>query len=779
MKSEYEVSLERDLLGAKRFEAKYGKKAIRESLEESEELQQASIWMVGMGDKDEKIVEWTNELWAAQDFSLFDNIKEWTRNLLYCQNHQFVEWNNNRRRYMRTPTVKDRIRSINPVLPKVVNYRTNILTQNKPSVKVNAATMSPQDVEKAQYLSDLFNYHWLDKNIHKLIIEARLWAAKCGSGFIQTLWDENAGNKVPTTKYIPFEVPQPPIMVETPMGPIPQAQPPLQTYKEAYVIIGEDGQEIYSPVEEEVPDEQDPTKVTLKRMPIPDRCPLLPEGDVRLRVLGPYEVRFQYGRPLRDSWYYQVGRTLTGLEIVMEYPESEEVLKTCNDSLNSDSISDWRSLLSDVNYTPSYTGYSAASQRISDKKYFVLETWIFPKNELLRELWGDRGCKIITIGDKILSKEPLPQWALNDLNITQIIEIPEEGNGYGKSLCRDLVPIQDDINRMQTLMLEREFARSRPLLAALRGGGLEAAAVSGAPYNMITYKSVAHKPEILNFANSGSPGLDSFYATLSSNMYNLASMNEASQGRLPAAGIAAKAIYALQYADKESFAMTSNLQDESLRDLARSIAAICREEYTDLRKVRIVGDNGEYLLESEISPEHLDTNADYYIVPGSMLAINRESVKNELITAVQAGIPIPPDVQMRALDSGAPDAFRESYDPQVAHAKNVLHRIVRKGETGIQPEPWDNAQVHMHVLGTFLLDSQSLAIPERRQEVARLWQAYAMTLQPPPMAQPGDTPPDGGGTQEPSQGSGPELVESMAQNARPPEPPQAGAPLTF
>jgi hypothetical protein len=50
-------------------------------------------------------------------------------------------------------------------------------------------------------------------------------------------------------------------------------------------------------------------------------------------------------------------------------------------------------------------------------------------------------------------------------------------------------------------------------------------------------------------------------------------MNDASTGKLPSAGLAAKAIYALQYADEQSITEASALQDTALKQLAEALDA--------------------------------------------------------------------------------------------------------------------------------------------------------------------------------------------------------------
>lgn len=252
-------------------------------------------------------------------------------------------------------------------------------------------------------------------------------------------------------------------------------------------------------------------------------------------------------------------------------------------------------------------------------------------------------------------------------------------------------------------------------------------------------------------------------------------MNEASTGQLPSAGLAAKAIYALQYADERSITEVSNAQDDALQRLAAALDAVTRWEYQEARKVRVVGENRFYLAEAEIRPEHLQAKVDYRFVPGSMLERQKEAVKNEIMQWLEAGL-IDPARAARLLPTAVPGGLRRSHDLHEAKARRQVQRIIEGRGSEVTPEPWDRPDVHVMVLEETMLAANFHHYSEEVQaRIVQLWQAYRTEMQPPPQAAQG-----GGGPAPGAQAQGggqppigaaeqdfptPEAVATLEQNA--------------
>jgi hypothetical protein len=458
----------------------------------------------------------------------------------------------------------------------------------------------------------------------------------------------------------------------------------------------------------------------------------------------------RYVDDIPDSWFVQDAAIVPASKVYGMWPDKLDDLKEAAFATEEDRQIQWAGLANQPFTTQLGTGGASSEFRATKTKtpqhgrisedYLVRRTWIYPKDEYVRRMWGSKGRLLVTVGGKLIHNSPLPVWALKRPNVIQFIDIPEEGNHYGKSFLRDVTPLQDDINRSRSQMAEKMAVRSRIIFTAVQNNQMNVKTLGGMPGVLLTHREGA-KPETLNMS-TGEDGSSDFYQSSLAAAADLGNMNEASSGKLPAAGLAAKAIYALQYADERSITEVSNLQDISLKRLAEAIDEVMRAEYKEERKVRLIGRDRAFMTERVLKPEDLATDVDYHFVPGSMLARQKEAIKNELFELLDKQL-IEPWRVKKLLSTATPDAFRESYDVQEAHARRVLQRVL-DGNSPTQIHPWEDPAIHAAVLEEFMLTSRwDTQGDDEKQVLTQLWQAYKTTGQPQPQPAAGAPPTPG------------------------------------
>lgn len=726
------------------------------------------IRAVGIHSTDEELAEWEAQLWDDQNDYLEEMAKEWRQHLFYCANVQYIAYHRTQHRWIPRKTVPWRIRSIYNVVQKAVNIRVARLTENKPSVSVQAQTADREDIEKTEYKETLFWHLWQTLNLHNKWVRARSWAAKCASGFLKVGWDPDAGPETPVTlkrkKYQTISVPmvdpmtgQPAIDPMTGQAGVEQKQV-YDGLEEVY--LSRTKQEL-GPVFLVEDDPDDPTQKIRKRQPVPDEADTYHEGEAFVDPWSPFGIRWDPNcDELDEAWYIQCADVQTGTQVLSAWGDKLEVLKKARTATEEEKALQWRGLTNkpELIATGVHTMRTqrrdgrSGSVNYLDQEYLVRETWVFPKNAHLRKLWGRKGLLLITVGGQVVSKMSLPEWALEACPFIQVPELHEEGNHYRKSFLRDLIPLQDDINRSRSTWAEQIALRARLLLGAPDGHNLNFRLLGGLPGTLVTYASEEMKPAVLNMG-SGAEGIEDFYARSLEAAADLGNMNEASTGKLPSAGLAAKAIYALQYADERSVQEVSNAQDIGLKQLAEALDAVTRKEYKETRKVRIMGRDRAYLLEMEVAPEHLDVKVDYQFVPGSMLSRSKEAVRNELFALKEQGLVDDATIR-KVLPTAVPDAFRQSYDLHESKARRILHELLNDAEAQVAPQPYDDLQVHVMVFQEFMLTKRfELLGDTQRQKLQQYWQACIVGLQPP--APPPGAPPGPGGGAPPPGGAPP------------------------
>ena len=772
-------------------------------------LEQAGVLGVGVHSTAEEIEEWERKLWTDQDELVEERAREWWQIILYVANFQHIAYHRDARRWVPKRAVPWRIRSVYNVMQKALAIRVGRLTENKPTVTVIAATTDRDDVERAEYKETLFWWLWNKLKIHLQLTLARRWATKCGSGFLVCGYDPDAGPELPRTKKrlaYTEQMASVPGAAPGPDGSVPQRPERVFAGLEE-VYLDAEGNEL-APVLAEEPDPADPRQKRKVRQDPPAGTDFYHEGEPFVEPESPFSLRFdKYTDDIEDSWYVQRVKVMPATRLLGIWPDALDVLKEATEATQEEKALQWTGLTPRGGDSALPSSSFEFSDRVSsdegergmlDRDYLVRETWVFPKNALLRKLWGREGAKLITIGGKLYPQDgqvaaPLPKWALMACPFVQIVDTLEEGNHYHKTILRDLLPLQDDINRTRSQIAERGALLSRLILGAQQGHQISLRVLGGIQGALLTYRSPAHKPEPLRLDN-GDPGLDRFYEGSLAAAADVGDMNDASRGKLPSAGIAAKAIYALQYADERSIAEASALQDLALSRLARALDAICRVEFSDGRKIRIVGRDRSFMVEKELKPEHLEADVDYFFVPGSMLSHQKESIRNEMLELMDKGIMKPWEVR-KYLPAAVPDAFRGSYDLQEAKVRRNLDRILTGELAQVGPDPWDDAVTQVAVLEEFMLTAKwdVLGQPEKAA-IMQYWQALKLQAQPPaapaPPGGPGAGPAGGApapaGAQEPGEGGqpigapalphtgvGPALLAQRATRAMEPQEPNA------
>lgn len=724
----------------------------------AQKLTDLGITGVSYASTDEELAEWEHRLWHEQDDPIEERQKEWRQIMHYAANEQFLAYHRGRREWIERKTVPWRIRASYNIIGKAVELRTQRLTENKPAISVQAATVDRGDVDKAEYKETLFWALWEKLSLHTRIVDARHWATLCGAGFLKIGWDPDAGVEVPVTqKRLRYETVQVP--ATDPAGaPLVGPDGPVMASKQVYAGIEEyyvdrNGNDL-GPVEGMVPDEDNPGQQKKVRLPVPEGADAYHEGEVYVEDRSSFNIRWdRYADDPDESWYVQDAQILSGSKVVAMFPDAAEKLGEARSASHEERAHFWTALQerhATWDHTVNHHGHNGQPvgdatglQGALDKDYLVRETWIFPKNPFLAKLWGKEGTYLITVGGVLLSKSSLPKWALKKCPFIRFLDLPEKGNHYGKPHMRDLLPLQDDINRARSMMAERLAIESRLILGAPQNHGINIRLMGGMPGVLLTYRSRDHQPTPIQLTQQGQ-GAEGFYKSSLDAAADLGNMNDASTGKLPAAGIPAKAIYALQYADDRSIKKTATLQDESLKKLAMAIDAVTRVEYREARKVRITGQDRSFLIETELLPDQLDTDVDYFFQPGSMLQIQKETVRNEMLALRDARL-IDDQTVKKFLPTAVPDVFRLSNDLHEAKARRNLSKILRDGVRNLQPDPFDVAAVHVQVLESCMLTQRWDVLGEgEKQAITELWQAYqqmaAQQAAPPPPAPAPGTP---------------------------------------
>lgn len=122
--------------------------------------------------------------------------KDWKLNLAFYTNRQWVTYDNGFQRVVEwVPSNRKPRATTNLILP-VVRIEYARLTRSKPDFTVVSRRPDQETVLKAKACRNYLDYRWDCDRLGNTYAMALLWALVCGTGFVKTYWDPDAGDVV-------------------------------------------------------------------------------------------------------------------------------------------------------------------------------------------------------------------------------------------------------------------------------------------------------------------------------------------------------------------------------------------------------------------------------------------------------------------------------------------------------------------------------------------------------------------------------------------------------
>ena len=687
-------------------------------------LEAAGLQVVGRHSQPEEIEKWQEALWTAQNHRLLEIERSAEQMLLYDAGRQFRTFNRRLGIWVQANPNGPQYSRYN-VFAKAVTVRVARLTANKPTLTVQAATTSMDDVDRVTYRRNLFWHIWRRHNLHSKIRRSRRGATLAGAAFLKVTWNPDAGEEQAATKmfraYQTVEVHE-----RDEFGQPIEVAPGVYLARTEEQPVGWEEQYVdkagnpLGPVYLRKPSPDREGEFVDERQDPPEGTAFYREGDIAFANRTLWNVRWDWHTDdIAESWYVQDQDTLPLSHVLRLYPEALDILPQAQVADTDARVGEDLGLLA----SPLVTPLGSQPGRRMEKAYVVRETWIFPKDEHTRALWGPHGAIIVTVGEKIVGKpRPLPEWARKQCPFVHFVHVEEAGNHHGRPVLRAIIPAQDRINRSIVRKDEREALDSRVLISVAKGAQLQVQPIPGLPVTALVHPP-QQPPQPLNLGTGPSAATAQNYADARAAAADIGSINDASQGRA-APGTAARAIFALQYADEKSVQETSTEQDEALNRLGRIIDAVCSVEMSDGRQIQIVGEDNAYMTDARLEPKHLSGDVDYAFGAGSMLAETREAVINSVLALKNEQLIDPAEALVR-IESAGPESMRGTVSKQRSAARRLLDAIRQDPANAPEPLPFHDPAQFANVLQEYMLGHAfDLESEEVRAAVLQRWQRY-------------------------------------------------------
>ena len=301
------------------------------------------------------------------------------------------------------------------------------------------------------------------------------------------------------------------------------------------------------------------------------------------------------------------------------------------------------------------------------------------------------------------------------------------GKFYTTSIIEDLIPLQKELNRSRSQLIESKNKMSKPQLLAEKGS-VDAKRITTEPGQVIFYSIGSAPPQPLPLQNLPSYVTEEI-GRLYDDMADISGQHEVSNGSTPPGVTAATAISFLQEQDESLIAGHFTSIEEAVEKIASQSLTYVKMYWDEERTVKVVGLEGTFDVQT-FKNSDLKGNSDIRVESGSALPTSRAAKQAFIMDLMKMGF-IQPDEGLEILEVGGLNRIYEriQVDKRQAQRENLKMRVVTEEDmtkhftefaqqhpeatvdvdAGLQLEPpliipthsYDNHQIHIEIHNTY------------------------------------------------------------------------------
>lgn len=264
------------------------------------------------------------------------------------------------------------------------------------------------------------------------------------------------------------------------------------------------------------------------------------------------------------------------------------------------------------------------------------------------------------------------------------------GKFYTSSIIEDLIPLQMELNRSRSQLIESKNRMSKPQLIAEKGS-VDPKKITTEPGLVIEYNPGLQPPQPLALQNLPSYVTEEINR-LYDDMADLSGQHEVSNGSTPPGVTAATAISFLQEQDESLISGNYSSIEEAIEKVAAQCLMYVKMYWDEARTVKIVGLEGTFDVQT-FKNSDLRGNSDIRVESGSALPTSRAAKQAFIMDLMKMGF-IQPDEGLEILEVGGLNRIYEriQVDKRQAQRENLKMRIIT--EDHIRQHAEEFAQGH-------------------------------------------------------------------------------------
>jgi hypothetical protein len=305
------------------------------------------------------------------------------------------------------------------------------------------------------------------------------------------------------------------------------------------------------------------------------------------------------------------------------------------------------------------------AQQMRNDKVLVLEFWCKPgyhdqfPNGGMFTIAGDRLVQVVT--EMPYKHQHFPFY--------KHTSIPT-GMFYGDSVLVDTIPLQREVNRTRSQIVENKNLMSKPKLMAPKGS-INPKQITSEPGQIILYTPGYEKPDVMP-----TPPLPAYVSQelerLSIDMDDISGQHEITRGNNPSQVTAATALSYLQEQDDSKLYYAVASLEDAISQLGSDYLEMASQYWTSERMVRVVGTEG--IVEAEAwKGSDLRGNTDVRVMTGSGLPQSKAAKQAFIMDLLKFGF-LPPEKGIEMLEIGGMERIYEEVliDKRAATRENIL-----------------------------------------------------------------------------------------------------------
>ena len=319
------------------------------------------------------------------------------------------------------------------------------------------------------------------------------------------------------------------------------------------------------------------------------------------------------------------------------------------------------------------------------KAVTVYECWMKPSARY------PQGAVITWAGDTILTVADSWPFENQDYPFTKFGHVPT-GAFYDDSVIVDMIPLQKEMNRTRSQIVEAKNRMAKPQLIAPRGS-VDPRKVTTEPGLIILYTPGFQKPEPIPLVSIPNYVIDEI-ARCQQDMDDISGQHEISKGSTPTGVSAATAISFLQEQDDAMIAPTITSLEEGIARIGRHWLGYVKQFWEAERTIRVLGENQAYEV-FNFNKTAIAGNTDLHVQAGSATP-RSTAAKQAFITELMDKKYITPQQGLRYLQMAETSRMHE----EMAVSERQAQRENLRLANGATPEEvtvntWDEHAIHM------------------------------------------------------------------------------------